>query len=88
MIAYPTCPHVCSEFRWGSGEAERQFRRDAERHSGMIPKTIGAKREGRPHARISFGSMAAASGIGTDPPAFGTLGCAAGVVVFLMLDHR
>ena len=35
-----------------------------------------------------FGSvMAAAYGLGTDPPAFGTPGSAAGVVVFLMLDH-
>ena len=25
-----------------SGEAERSFRREAERHSGMIPNTIGA----------------------------------------------
>jgi hypothetical protein len=25
-----------------SGEAERLFRREAERHSGMIPNTIGA----------------------------------------------
>jgi FPC/CPF motif-containing protein YcgG len=25
-----------------SGEAERYFRREAERHSGMIPNTIGA----------------------------------------------
>jgi len=25
-----------------SGEAERTFRREAERHSGMIPNTIGA----------------------------------------------
>jgi hypothetical protein len=25
-----------------SGEAERPFRREAERHSGMIPNTIGA----------------------------------------------
>jgi len=30
--------------RWGgdSGEAERLFRKEAERHSGMIPNTIGA----------------------------------------------
>ena len=27
-----------------SGEAERSFRREAERHSGMIPNTIGASR--------------------------------------------
>jgi len=25
-----------------SGEAERSFRKEAERHSGMIPNTIGA----------------------------------------------
>jgi hypothetical protein len=25
-----------------SGEGERQFRREAERHSGMIPNTVGA----------------------------------------------
>ena len=25
-----------------SGEAERLFRKEAERHSGMIPNTIGA----------------------------------------------
>jgi hypothetical protein len=25
-----------------SGEAERSFRREIERHSGMIPNTIGA----------------------------------------------
>jgi hypothetical protein len=25
-----------------SGEAERSFRSEAERHSGMIPNTIGA----------------------------------------------
>jgi len=25
-----------------SGEGERSFRREAERHSGMIPNTIGA----------------------------------------------
>ena len=31
------CPH-CGD----SGEAERSFRREAERHSGMIPNTIGA----------------------------------------------
>jgi hypothetical protein len=31
--------------------------------------------------------MAAASGLGTDPPAFGTRGSAAGVVVYLMLYH-
>jgi hypothetical protein len=30
-------------WRFGdSGEAERLFRREAERHSGMIPNTIGA----------------------------------------------
>jgi hypothetical protein len=28
--------------RGDSGEAERLFRREAERHSGMIPNTIGA----------------------------------------------
>jgi hypothetical protein len=32
--------------------------------------------------------MAAASGLGTDPPAFGTPGSAAGIVVYLMLYHR
>lgn len=31
--------------------------------------------------------MAAASGLGTDPPAFGTPGSAAGVVAYLMLYH-
>jgi hypothetical protein len=25
-----------------SGEAERSFRKESERHSGMIPNTIGA----------------------------------------------
>ena len=29
-----------------SGEAERSFRREAERHSGMIPNTIGASNAG------------------------------------------
>jgi hypothetical protein len=29
-------------FDGDSGEAERSFRREAERHSGMIPNTIGA----------------------------------------------
>ncbi len=28
--------------RGDSGEAERYFRREIERHSGMIPNTIGA----------------------------------------------
>ena len=27
---------------WDSDEAERSFRRESERHSGMIPNTIGA----------------------------------------------
>ena len=33
---------VCSD--GDSGEAERFFRREAERHSGMNPNTIGAQR--------------------------------------------
>jgi len=45
----PTIPGV-GRFRTGfpvvgvgdSGEAERSFRKESERHSGMIPNTIGA----------------------------------------------
>jgi antitoxin VapB len=31
-----------ADYGGDSGEAERWFRREAERHSGMIPNTIGA----------------------------------------------
>jgi hypothetical protein len=33
---------VITEGAGDSGEAERSFRREAERHSGIIPNTIGA----------------------------------------------
>jgi hypothetical protein len=33
--------HRCLEIDENSGEAERSFRKEAERHSGMIPNTIG-----------------------------------------------
>ena len=34
--------HVFAVYIGDSGEAERLFRKEAERHSGMIPNTIGA----------------------------------------------
>jgi hypothetical protein len=32
----------CARDARDSGEAEHSFRKEAERHSGMIPNTIGA----------------------------------------------
>ena len=42
---FPGAPQLQS-FAWAecgdSGEAERSFRKESERHSGMIPNTFGA----------------------------------------------